>query len=658
MVENKHITKFAAILTSIVFVLCIAAQIFPDMLSSVIRDTAYSMEYEDKLFDTSEIIDINIIMDENAWQDMLDNALKEEYYECDAIINGTTFYSVGIRPKGNTSLSAIANDPDNDRYSFKLEFDQFVDGQTCFGLDKLILNNNYADMTNMKEAIVYDMYQYIGADASLYNYAKISLNSNYWGVYLALEAVEESFMLRNYGTEAGKLYKPDSMNMGARDDNKAGSSNNGGRPQQGGGLPGGGKIPDVGNFGRSNTENGGNANETNSQSDDGRNNFRKMQRPEFSGGEGAVRPGGGFGGGFGGSGTNLNYTDDSLDSYSAIWDSSVNGSTEVDHRRVVTALRNVSNQTNAEKYLDVDNLLKYMAVHNFAVNEDSLSGSMAHNYYLYEANGKLNIIPWDYNLSWGGMGNRGGNGATGTVNDAIDDSYSSTQFFDIFLKNEEYLNRYHSCYSELIEGYINSGRFEETYNRIVGQIDELVKTDPNAMYLYDEYVAAKDIFYDVIMLRAQSVSGQLDGSIPSTSPEQQNNSEALIDASGIDLSAMGSMNMGGGQGQRPKRDTADTQTEANKFAENTNIATEGVTNQPRNQEGNTQQPQTQNPEAMTPPNMDFGGMMGGFGGNNTQNQASQMTFMDFVKEYQTSIISMVLLLLSFVFVKLYKRKNY
>lgn len=123
-----------------------------------------------------------------------------------------------IRPKGNTSLTSIANDPTTDRYSFKLEFDHYVDGQTCFGLDKLILNNNYADATNMKEALIYDMYQYLGADASLYNYARLSVNGEYWGVYLALEAVEDSFLLRNYGVQDGELYKPDSMNIGGGGD--------------------------------------------------------------------------------------------------------------------------------------------------------------------------------------------------------------------------------------------------------------------------------------------------------------------------------------------------------------------------------------------------------------------------------------------------------
>ena len=173
-----------------------------------------NVEYEISLFGTDEPMTVNIIMDEEDWEEMLANATAETYYPCDVEVNGETFYRVGIRPKGNTSLLAIASDPDTDRYSFKLEFDQYVNGQTCCGLDKLVLNNNYADATNMKEALIYDMYQYLGADDSLYNYAEIYVNGEYWGVYLALEAGEDSFLLRNYGTENGELYKPDSMNIG------------------------------------------------------------------------------------------------------------------------------------------------------------------------------------------------------------------------------------------------------------------------------------------------------------------------------------------------------------------------------------------------------------------------------------------------------------
>ena len=218
MIAHKHMTKIAAAVMAVAVCLCLAATMCSGTLKEALGGSGVTMEYEKALFDTGQPLTVNILMDESEWQEMLNNAAAEEYYQCDVEIGGTTFYRVAIRPKGNTSLTSIASDPTTDRYSFKLEFDHYVDGQTCFGLDKLILNNNYADATNVKEALIYDMYQYLGADASLYNYAKLSVNGEYWGVYLALEAVEDSFLLRNYGVQDGELYKPDSMNIGGGKD--------------------------------------------------------------------------------------------------------------------------------------------------------------------------------------------------------------------------------------------------------------------------------------------------------------------------------------------------------------------------------------------------------------------------------------------------------
>ena len=246
---------------------------------------------------------------------MLENAISEEYYSCDVVVNGKKFYSVGIRPKGNTSLSSIASDPDTDRYSFKLEFDHDIEGQTCYGLDKLILNNNYADATNMKEAVVYDMYQYLDVDASLYNYAKICVNGDYRGVYLALEAVEDSFMLRNYGTEDGNLYKPESMGVGGGDGEEG---------KAGGGFQGG--VPQMGNPSE-------NIQMPQSENDKMPDEFQFSQNGEQSENidfsdfkMGAI---GGSGG------ADLNYTDDDLDSYSTIWDGEVTSSGKKDHKRQV-----------------------------------------------------------------------------------------------------------------------------------------------------------------------------------------------------------------------------------------------------------------------------------------------------------------------------------
>ena len=125
---------------------------------------------------------------------------------------------------------------------------------------------------------------------------------------------------------------------------------------------------------------------------------------------------------------------------------------------MVTALKNISEGNALEDYMDVDNLLRYMAVHVFSVNEDSLSGMMAHNYYLYEAGGKLNLIPWDYNLALGGMGRS--NDATSVVNSAIDNAFSGTTFFDTLMENETYHSQYYAYLQQLVSEYIDGGGFD------------------------------------------------------------------------------------------------------------------------------------------------------------------------------------------------------
>ena len=152
MIAQKYMTRVAAVLMAAAVCLCLAAIGSAGEMEEVFGRSGIGMEYESRLFDTDEILRINLVMEEDEWEDMLANAMEEAYYACDVEINGEMFYHVGIRPKGNTSLTSIASDPGTDRYSLKLEFDQYETGQTCYGLDKLILNNHYADATSMKEA--------------------------------------------------------------------------------------------------------------------------------------------------------------------------------------------------------------------------------------------------------------------------------------------------------------------------------------------------------------------------------------------------------------------------------------------------------------------------------------------------------------------------
>ena len=141
MIANRHITKIVAVIMTIAVCLCLAAMLFTGELVEALGGTSVAVEYESKLFDTDEPMTVDILIDETDWEDMLANATDEVYYQCDVEINGEMVYKVGIRPKGNTSLTTIASDPTTDRYSFKLEFDQYVDGQTCYCLLYTSYNN-------------------------------------------------------------------------------------------------------------------------------------------------------------------------------------------------------------------------------------------------------------------------------------------------------------------------------------------------------------------------------------------------------------------------------------------------------------------------------------------------------------------------------------
>lgn len=582
MIDNPHIGRgiLALLLAAILALLGFMG--YWSAASAQMGD-GLSMTYQNTLFDTSSVIEVDIDISEDNWATLLENATAEEYYDCDVTINGTTYEHVGLRAKGNTSLSMVASS-DSDRYSFKIKFDEYVDGQSCDGLSKLVLNNNYSDATMMKEALCYDMFAFLGADASLYNYAKVSVNGEYRGVYLALEPVEESFAIRNYGTGYGQLYKPDSMEMGGpgkmkgisisqireemgfdADSDDTQASSNAGKSD----MQASSDTSDVDSGGHSAS---GSAQGTDKNSDAGKSKPSAPPSPssedppspptdapdgfpEDSGYQ--SRPGNGNppGGGFGGdSAASLNYIDDELSSYETIWESSVFKSTDKDHRRVINALKNIcADDADTEvlaESMDVDNILRYMAVQTFVVNLDSLSGSMAHNYYLYEDDGQLNIIPWDYNLAFGGFQS---GSASETINFPIDTPFSSgvnladRQFFMALLENETYLAQYHDYLSQLVEEYVNGGGFDSFYDRVTAQIDALVQNDPTSFYTYDEYTAAAAMLKETVALRAASVQGQLDGSIPSTRDEQSEDSSNLLDASSIDLSVMGVMN-GGGQG--------------------------------------------------------------------------------------------------------------
>ena len=199
--------KYKAVLLSglLVVVFCVAAY------CAVGRaDSAESHTYAEHIFQDDTVNEINIEIDEADWQNMLENPLEEEYHKANVTINGETVGNVAIRTKGNTSLTSVANS-DSDRYSFKLDFDYYDNNGNYYGLKKLCLNNNYSDNSSMREYISYKIMGELGLDVPECAYSHITVNGEEWGLYLAVEPVDEVFLAEHFADATGDLYKPEGM---------------------------------------------------------------------------------------------------------------------------------------------------------------------------------------------------------------------------------------------------------------------------------------------------------------------------------------------------------------------------------------------------------------------------------------------------------------
>lgn len=513
MSTHKHIDRIccAALLLALVL-----TALFVNGESFGLQKSSTAMAYETALFDTSKVHTINIIMDD--WDEFTANCKSEEYYACTVVIDGETFKNVAIRGKGNTSLSQVTND----RYSYKIEFDHYTDALTYHGLDKLCLNNIIQDNTYMKDYLCYQMMQQMGVAAPLCSYAYLTVNGEDWGLYLAVEAVEESFLQRNYGSDYGELYKPDSTEMGGGRGNGQAFT-----------------MPDTAENTAANTA----ENTAENTAADTTAGFPNGQMPG-----GAPDMGGGnFAGGSGSADVLLQYIDDDPDSYSNIFDNAKTSCSEADKARLIAALKTLSGE-DASSAVDADMVIRYFVAHNFVLNFDSYTGSMIHNYYLYEKDGQLQMIPWDYNLAFGGFQSSGG--ATALVNYPIDTPVSGGSIDErpmlawIFA-DEEYTSLYHQYFAEFIAEYFDSGYFSDMMDSVKAMIAPYVQQDPTKFCTYEDFETGIDTLKAFCLLRAESVSAQLSGAIGSTGDTQDE--ATLIDAGSLQVSDMGSM--GGGMGK-------------------------------------------------------------------------------------------------------------
>ena len=170
------------------------------------------------LFDPQRLLDVRIEIATNDWDklrlehhDLLaalgptrfEKPEPKPYhtYKATVTIGGLTVKSVGLRKRAFLGSGSAT------RPSLGLRFDEFDSDQRFAGLKRISLNNNLQDPTLVHQALAYRIFAQAGVPAPRCNFARVTVNGKFLGVYSHVEAVEAEFLRRRFGDASGHLYE-------------------------------------------------------------------------------------------------------------------------------------------------------------------------------------------------------------------------------------------------------------------------------------------------------------------------------------------------------------------------------------------------------------------------------------------------------------------
>ncbi len=160
----------------------------------------------DVLFDDSVVHEIRIDFTDTDWYNTLydshANDPDDPYFPATFEYDGESLDLVGVRFKGNSSFGIGTQ-----KKSFKIDFNEYIDDTTFFGLKKLNLNNGFKDPTMLREKLFLDFAaKFVPAVRSAY--ARVYVNGTPWGLYTVVEQVDKTFAESRFGgSEDGNLFK-------------------------------------------------------------------------------------------------------------------------------------------------------------------------------------------------------------------------------------------------------------------------------------------------------------------------------------------------------------------------------------------------------------------------------------------------------------------
>jgi len=172
-----------------------------------VRDPAESTVDYWAVFADDAVRRVDFSVSQQNWDLMWVDVDAEVEVEADAVVFGTSLPSIGLRMKGNSSLTNPSR-----KKPWKIDTNEFVEEQEYENLKMLIFNNGFKDPSLAREVLAYEMMSFAGVPASHTCMVEIWISieqapPEFWGVYTMVERVDEKYIFNRFGNKGGNLYK-------------------------------------------------------------------------------------------------------------------------------------------------------------------------------------------------------------------------------------------------------------------------------------------------------------------------------------------------------------------------------------------------------------------------------------------------------------------
>ncbi|WP_438349537.1 CotH kinase family protein [Paenibacillus sp. FA6] len=208
-----------------------------------------------------------------------------------------------------------------------------------------------------------------------------------------------------------------------------------------------------------------------------------------------------------GTGSDLVWIDNKITSYTGLALKSESSNKDI----LIDMLDELNNGTDYEKVLNVDDALGYIALNVLTNNTDSYIGGLKQNYYLYEDKGIFSILPWDYNMAFGGLGS-----SNLLIDEPTQGALAERPLVAKLLAIDVYKDNYHEILQKATEGYLSTPAFSERVEELSALISSYVEKDPSSFYTYDEYQSGVTKLKTINDSQVSNISQQLAGTIASS----------------------------------------------------------------------------------------------------------------------------------------------